>query len=151
MGIPVAGKIQSFLWGHSRSFTHIEILAVAAAAGGVCVCVCWWTATSHQLLQNAGTNPFTSSDRFSFFYAAKWHCNSNTKRLKKGLVAYSTAMKHGFSPLEYLSLNRHNCVRFIQVCSLSSIKRSTVSSSPRMMLLPVNMSVTQMNCSDTVA
>ena len=35
-----SAKIQCFLWGHSRSFPHIEILAGAAAAAGVCVCVC---------------------------------------------------------------------------------------------------------------
>lgn len=40
MEMRAVAKMQCFLWGHSRSFPHIEIVAGAAAAGVWRVSVC---------------------------------------------------------------------------------------------------------------
>lgn len=84
----LAGNMQGFLWGHSRSFTHIEILAGAAAAGGVrvctvCVCLDGYV-TSHQLLQPRHEPVRLLRPVFSHICGEELRCGSNTKQVKGG-------------------------------------------------------------------
>lgn len=146
-----AARRRCFLWGHCRSFPHIEVLAGAAAAG-VCMCSvggCYVTAAPPtdeaepvHLLRPVFLSFSAVKTRFVIL-----HFNT---RLNQMLVLCRTNTEPLLCPAA--TFNKVcaicSCGRFIYHSLLSSSFPAVLSTRDVRTILPVSISVKKMNCSN---
>lgn len=148
MVIRAGAKIQRSLWGHSRSFPHIEILAGAAAAAGVCVLVDGYVTPALAAEARTRSPPptgFLPSPQYNYTVILHFITKKCKIRLVLCRLQYSSApswnIKH--------SLSRHTqypraAVGALFIKVAARCHPHSPQSSPRVMMLTVNMSVTQL-------